>query len=127
MIAVLYPQENSHIQRASNLKMLPMPSKIAISKGKKKISPIFASTSNYQLELVIGTYPTFNEQRNLRFDFKKHRNGEWKKCGICIVWKKAKLGILSILLPIFCQLHEDISKLFIVRIFLFLVLKTIPT
>ena len=37
--------------------------------------------------------------------------------GICNVGKKPKLGIFWILLPIFCQLHEDILKLFIVRIF----------
>ena len=46
---------------------------------------------------------------------------------ICNVGKKPKFGILWILLPIFCQLYEDISKLFIVRIFNSLMLKSIPT
>ena len=47
--------------------------KFCIFSERKKNSQFLASTSNYQLELVIGTYPTFSEQRILSSDSEKSR------------------------------------------------------
>ena len=100
------------------------------SSERKKIAQFLASTSNYQLELVIGTYPTFSEQRIWSSDSEKSTKTtkiNFLLQNLQALWeKKTKFGIFWILLPIFRQLHEDIMKLFIVRIFSSLVLKRIP-